>query len=267
MLPATLAYNVKRQVQHYLEATFNFRKRDEEAALREFINHPVNGLSKPLRSVRRPFDHGSSRRQYFDIEPSFLPFRHQWLAWKNLTSKGRTPRSTIITTGTGSGKTECFLYPLLDHCRREIEAGRKGIKAIVMYPMNALAADQAGRFAEGINRSGLYAGSGLSRKALVRIGLYTGRSNPAKPGGSDSSAVKIMTVTAEAGGGEVYGCITDHEAMQQDPPDILLTNYKMLDYLLIRPKDQEIGASTNRVACAIWRSTSCTPMMAPREPT
>ena len=42
---------------------------------------------------------------------------------------------TVIATGTGSGKTECFLYPILDHCRRQ--TGSKGIKAILIYPMNA----------------------------------------------------------------------------------------------------------------------------------
>jgi DEAD/DEAH box helicase domain-containing protein len=40
----------------------------------------------------------------------FAPFRHQWLAWQRLTSKGNHPRHTLVTTGTGSGKTECFMY-------------------------------------------------------------------------------------------------------------------------------------------------------------
>lgn len=47
----------------------------------------------------------------------------------------------MIATGTGSGKTECFLYPILEYCYRHI--GERGIKALIIYPMNALASDQA----------------------------------------------------------------------------------------------------------------------------
>jgi len=50
-----------------------------------------------------------------------------------------------VATGTGSGKTECFLYPILDHCYQH--RGEPGVKAILIYPMNALATDQDGRIA------------------------------------------------------------------------------------------------------------------------
>ena len=62
--------------------------------------------------------------------------------------------STLVATGTGSGKTESFLYPILDHCKN---VGRRGIKAIVIYPMNALATDQARR-AEFLTTRGLTRG-------------------------------------------------------------------------------------------------------------
>ena len=51
---------------------------------------------------------------------------------------------TLVTTGTGSGKTECFLLPALDHCARQRDAGAHGIKALILYPMNALANSQLG---------------------------------------------------------------------------------------------------------------------------
>jgi hypothetical protein len=89
-------------------------------------------------------------------------------AFARLTSKdGHAPQHTLVTTGTGSGKTECFLYPILDHCLRH--AGTPGIKAIILYPINALATDQAGRLArliagderlQGRLRAGLYVGDG-----------------------------------------------------------------------------------------------------------
>lgn len=135
MLPATIAQDIRQQVLHYLEATFNFRRHDEEDALRRFISDPESGLFKgPWLQVRRPFRPAADKgEQFFDFPVPFLPFRHQWLAWQRLTSKSQAPRSTLVTTGTGSGKTECFLFPILDHCFREHLAGRKGIKAIILY--------------------------------------------------------------------------------------------------------------------------------------
>src|SRR4051812_18406697 len=104
MLPATLAQDVKRQIRHYLEATFNFRRPDEEVALSAFVNDPVNGLFKgPWVQVRRPFrpaPDGWDPAALVDVMPPFHPFRHQWQAWHRLSSKGREPESTIVTTGT-----------------------------------------------------------------------------------------------------------------------------------------------------------------------
>lgn len=135
--------------------------------------------------LKRPFQLAStSGEQFFDLLVPFTPFRHQWLAWERLTSKGHTPKSTLITTGTGSSKTECFLYPLFDHCLRQNQQGSSaGIKAIVLYPMNALAADQAGRFAEEILCSDQLSFEAkvqgqTVRQARIRVGMYTGRMQP-----------------------------------------------------------------------------------------
>lgn len=121
-----------------------------------------------------------------------------------------------MTTGTGSGKTECFLYPLLDHTRRELEAGRPGIKAIVLYPMNALASDQASRFAEAI-------AADERLRGRLRVGLFVGGSGTQREMGP-------------------HGVIDDNDRLRKHPPDILLTNYRMLDLLLQRPKDLGVWA-------------------------
>ena len=252
MLPATLAQDVKNQVRHYLEATFPMRKPEMEAALGQFFNDPENGIFKgPWLQLKRPFRLANSDgNQFFDLHVSFAPFKHQFDAWRRLTSKDNHPKPTIVTTGTGSGKTECFLYPLLDHCIREHLAGRKqGIKAIVLYPMNALASDQAGRFAEEILKSDqlsyeLDVNGKKIRKARVRVGLYTGRMQPGKEDKGvdlDSTYREVQIIPSEKTGGKpAYVAITNRDEMQNSPPDILLTNYKMLDYLLMRPKDRDI---------------------------
>jgi DEAD/DEAH box helicase domain-containing protein len=106
---------------------------------------------------------------------------------------------------------------VLDHCARANSEGQGGIKALVIYPMNALAADQARRFAEVVAQTPAFKG--------LRVGLFVG-GRIGKPGSG-----MVMGAT------EV---ITDRETLRKDPPDVLLTNYKMLDYLLIRPKDRKL---------------------------
>jgi len=217
MLPATLALEVKKQVLHYLEATFPMRDPEVEKALGSFFQDPQKGVFKgPWLQLKRPFRLASnSGEQFFDLKVPFTPFRHQWESWQRLTSKGKTPKHTLVTTGTGSGKTECFLYPLLDHCLRQQVSGKKqGIKAIVLYPMNALASDQAGRFAEEILKSDQLSydadiNGKMIRKAKIRVGLYTGRMQPGQEDRSDADSGtwrEVRIIPPEETGGKPAGC-------------------------------------------------------------
>ena len=232
MLPAHLAENIRKQVLFYLQSTFDFRDPAVEKAFERFLTDPDTGLFKgPWVQLRRPFRPADAGETVpFDFPVAFHPFKHQNRSWRRLSSKSQQPKPTIVTTGTGSGKTECFLFPILDHCLRARRDGQKGIKAIILYPMNALAADQEKRFARVIWQTKAL------RDAGVRVGNYTGRYDPSDPGASASSGTKAM--------GEKHG-ISNHAVQQDDPPDILLTNYKMLDYLLMRPQDQRLWRFNN----------------------
>jgi DEAD/DEAH box helicase domain-containing protein len=152
MLPVHLADNIRKQVLYYLQSTFSFRDKRVARAFENFLEDPETGLFKgPWVQLRRPFRPVPEGAFIpFEIHVPFQPFWHQSRAGLRLFSWNQQPQSTIITTGTGSGKTECFSYPILDHCRRARLAGQHGIKAIVLYPMNALAADQEKRFARAI---------------------------------------------------------------------------------------------------------------------
>jgi DEAD/DEAH box helicase domain-containing protein len=227
MLPAHLAENIRKQVLFYLQSTFDFRDRAVEKAFEKFLTDADTGLFKgPWVQLRRPFRPADADETVpFDFPVAFHPFKHQNRSWRRLSSNGQQPQPTIVTTGTASGKTECFLFPILDHVLRARVEGQQGIKAIILYPMNALAADQEKRFARVIwNTKAL-------RDAGIRVGNYTGRYDPSDPGAAASSGTMAM--------GEEHG-ISNHQAQQDDPPDILLTNYKMLDYLLLRPQDQRL---------------------------
>lgn len=134
-------------------------------------------------------------------------------------------RNLIIATGTGSGKTECFLYPILNHLFTEMENGtlqQPGVRALLLYPMNALANDQVARL----------------RKIAemfpeITFGRYTGETEPEYK----KALNKYRTYHNEDPLTNELIC-RDH--MQKNPPHILFTNYAMLEYLLIRPKDSPL---------------------------
>ncbi len=80
----------------------------------------------------------------------------------------------------------------------------------------------------------------------LRVGLFVG---------GDGQGTRSMSADQ---------VITDKDTLRKNPPDVLLTNYKMLDYLLMRPTDQKLWHITGRTHCAIWWWMSCTPLMALR---
>ena len=132
MLPAHIAENIKKQVLFYLQSTFSFRDKQVEKAFTRFLEDPETGIFKgPWIQIRRPFRPAPEGAVFpLDINIPFHPFLHQYKAWIRLSGKDKKPESTIVTTGTGSGKTECFLFPILDHCLRARQQGQKGIKCI-----------------------------------------------------------------------------------------------------------------------------------------
>lgn len=222
--PAVVASELRSSLLDYLRTTFKLQNRALERALFAFLEDPECGLFRgPYVDVRLPFVQAPPdwrERVPLDDVPPFRPYAHQLQAFERLGSRGQAPQPTLITTGTGSGKTECFLYPLLDHCRRARQQGQGGIKAIVLYPMNALASDQAARFAQELSKPGL---------ASVSAGLYVG--------GRGRQAVASPDAL-----------IDDRDVLRKSPPDILLTNYKMLDLLLMRPADAPLWKDTQHLS-------------------
>ncbi|MFZ2956172.1 MAG: DEAD/DEAH box helicase [Candidatus Ozemobacteraceae bacterium] len=183
-----------------------------------FLDEPGNLFKGPFASVLLPFCKGlKGRNFFFDLQLRYPAYLHQEKAFQRLA--GTPPKPTIIATGTGSGKTGCFLFPILNHCLKN--RGEKGIKAILIYPMNALANDQTVRLARTIRDN-------PKLQNQLSAGLYVGQ--------RESSPAKVMTRE---------GIITDREILRKQPPDILLTNYKMLDYLMIRPQDTPLWSQQN----------------------
>ena len=220
MLPLQQAREVRDSVIEYIKATYRFKEKDVSDAFYRFIEDKHNGLFKgPYISLKTPFVSATAEEGAnipLDIAPSFPPYKHQLQAFRQLSMKdGHKPEPTLLTTGTGSGKTECFLYPILDYCYHCNKYERQpGVKVIIMYPMNALASDQAKRLAETIwNDPRL--------KGKVTAGLFVGEGIDAKEYPCDMGSDHI---------------IENRNAIIDTVPDILLTNFKMLDYGLMRQR-------------------------------
>ena len=210
MLPSILAKKLQKGIGDYIETTFPMTNEPFKGSVQNLLATKDSVYHEPYIAVRLPFRVASELPTCFEaIHPEYLPYVHQQKAFDRLT--GDDGRSTLVATGTGSGKTECFLYPILEYCYQH--RGERGIKALIIYPMNALASDQAKRIAELIYNSPELRGN-------VTAGMYVG--------GQEETPARMMSE---------HGVITDHETMLNSTPDILMTNYKMLDYLLVRPKD------------------------------
>lgn len=219
MLPAVVASELQDAISRFLRSAFPVATQyfqdagtaapDAHRLIDDLITRPEALFKGPYLNVKLPFRQADAATSPFRHVPlPFTPYRHQHKAFTRLT--GDAPQSTIVATGTGSGKTECFMLPVLDDCLHRRE---RGIKAIIIYPMNALATDQAKRFAKEVAKL----------DTQLTVGLYVG--------GGQHQAHEHM------GPDHVS---TSHKQLRKYPPDILLTNYKMLDFLLMRPKDQPL---------------------------
>jgi superfamily II DNA/RNA helicase/RNA polymerase subunit RPABC4/transcription elongation factor Spt4 len=141
-----------------------------------------------------------------DISKGKKPYKHQISAWKEINSG----KNYIISSGTSSGKTESFVYPIIDYC---IKNPSEGIKAILIYPTKALANNHAKRFGQIIDRVNEIA------KTKIKFGLFDAETDDRK---RDELNYKSELKTKED--------------IISGKPDILMTNYAMLERLLIDPK-------------------------------
>ena len=159
MLPSLVARDIEKGLRSYVSKEFPVSTRaftrGRKSVIDAFLDRQGSLTKGPWVEVNLPFRKVSPDEKipftHLDIQKlapeQFPPYVHQKKAFDRLQWKNA--RSTLVATGTGSGKTECFLYPILDYC---LANSKKGIKAIIIYPMNALASDQEKRLASLISK-------------------------------------------------------------------------------------------------------------------
>lgn len=328
MAPRTIAEtitDIRQALQEYIEATYHvgnpelvaqrhglleqegvlFRAPYIESTPRYTVGRPFADLDIPevakslLSSLAHP-THGQSSLLY---DP---PYEHQATA---LEATLRDGMSLVITTGTGSGKTESFLLPALGKLATEAEGNpgafqASAVRTLLLYPMNALVNDQLGRlrllfgdprvsaqftawagrparFARYTSRT-LYPGVRKVKKDTVRlksienfyIALLEASNDPASPEHEQAAALvanlrsrgkwpskpDLQAWFGKSGAhwknrsGEFVRavlrpddaeCFTRHEVLA-DPPDVLVTNYSMLEYMLMRPLERPVFDATRQ---------------------
>lgn len=214
------------------------------------------------------------------------PYEHQVKALDDFYQG----KDLFVTTGTGSGKTECFMWPMVSSIVKEAVEKKKswkqrGVRALMIYPMNALVSDQLGRLRimigdVGGNFHNVFYDNVKDQTARVpQFGMYTGRTP--YPGDNDDNQSKELAKTLEdslINKGELvlqklidvgkypskYNLeeyignlkqgkhithdmdaeLISRQEIQQSCPDILITNYSMLEYMLMRHIEQPIWNNT-----------------------
>ena len=148
----------------------------------------------------------------------------------------RDSKNLLVATGTGSGKTETFLYPIANMLLTDKEPDKPGVRALLIYPMNALANDQL------YYRIAPLFGSHLKEYGIT-FGRYTGQVKANAKRSEEESRLfsnqKLMRALGEPDHIPANWRLT-REEMLNDPPKVLITNYAMLEHLLLLPRNARL---------------------------
>jgi ATP-dependent helicase YprA (DUF1998 family) len=222
--------------KRYLRSLLPIRDARIAAALDHEITHSDLLAKGPLLEATPPYAHGAALETLIQegiLSPAFrkldseaLPLgRPLYVHQEQAIRKVAAGRNVIVATGTGSGKTEGFLTPILDALSAEHARGElgPGVRALLLYPMNALANDQMKRLRQV-----------LANAPYIKFGRYVGDTEE-----SDNKAAETFG-RLNPGETQLPNELLSRRAMRVTPPHILLTNYAMLEYLLLRPADMEL---------------------------
>jgi len=255
--PIVFTEKVVRSFLRYQLTAYPFADENLHTQMRQLLSldqtrqSPL--LKGPYVSLSRPFRQGAAVEE-LTADSTFHPhmlrripseithvYGHQEEAIRAIADG----RPTLVSTGTGSGKTECFLYPIVSRCLELRDEGAPaGISAVIVYPMNALAEDQLGRLRSLLAGTGIPFGMYVG-KTPERENEVTGIRLAAGASRADYEA-RLAMVRNEKRSETVHppeeACSREAMRTAGKQPRILLTNVKQLELLLTRQQDVELFA-------------------------
>ncbi len=230
---------IRQRYENYLKTSFYFKdpslRKSFQAALKEEGSLLKGPFPEPARGFKQGLNARALAQECFpDQIEGLLPalidrplYVHQECA---IRATYQNQQNIVVATGTASGKTESFLYPILFELYRQHLAGKlrePGVRAMILYPMNALANDQRERLGNICKDL-----SEAASRFKPTFGQYIGQT----PEDSKDNRRNAAARDEERLPGE----LVFRKEMRDAPPHILLTNYSMLEYLLIRPDDSPL---------------------------
>ncbi|MEX3517742.1 DEAD/DEAH box helicase [Corynebacterium camporealensis] len=229
--PVTAAEQITASYKRYLKTLLSPQDPRIAQAIGRRIDDNDSLFVGPILQLTPPFEPGHSPAELIDadlLHPDFSKFSHKiplerplYQHQENAFRKIQDGRNLVVSTGTGSGKTESFLVPILNDLLKESATTGldSGVRALLLYPMNALANDQVKRLREL-----------LKDCPEITFGRYTGET-------LETTKAALADYRDRNGSDPLPNELISREAMRENPPHILLTNYAMLEYLLLRPTD------------------------------
>lgn len=217
----------------YVTTSLKFNDDDLNKQLIDLLEKPDKFSKGPIIEATPPYKKGLTindlikegvlTNEFKSFNSSSLPLSRKLYVHqeKAIIKTCKDNKNIIVATGTGSGKTEAFMIPILNELIREKSIGQlnPGVRALLLYPMNALANDQMKRLR-----------SLLENEPDITFGIYTGETESFDENAYD----KHVRMHGEK---PLVNELISREQMKKTPPHILLTNYAMLEYLMLRPED------------------------------
>ncbi|MCA6557843.1 MAG: DEAD/DEAH box helicase, partial [Pseudanabaena sp. M114S2SP2A07QC] len=261
--PIKAITNPREDFIRYLLTAYPLRDRNLRERLEKNLRQPGIVWQQPYLEGSQPYQSAGSVRDL--VEQSILHprmtelsvpsdrrlYEHQQKAIQAVNNG----ENIIVATGTGSGKTECFLIPMLDMLLKEGDDLRdRGVRALILYPMNALVNDQVKRLRQLLCRQN-------PQQPLIKFGFYTSRTETEHEDAEESLRKELETYESS----ELQDLFTSFDKVNLStrdrlieeavkkiqtiqaisrrdiwdcPPHILVTNYSMLEHMLIRPTER-----------------------------
>ena len=257
--PIKASEHIRETYLRYLNTTFGLKHAELAEQFREIAWQSEGLFRGPILEVAPKYkkgrclldliDEGILSSEFLDYAPGLPKERaetclnlnrdlyvHQEQALRKIIGENR---NVVVATGTGSGKTESFLLPIIDYLLKERVAKRlgPGIRALLIYPMNALANDQVARLRQL-----------LPPETGITFGRYTGQTPQRYSQGLEAFKQENSGTVPQPNEMFCRDQILGSEPVKGEwphrdvapfvgPPHVLLTNFAMLEYLLMRPQD------------------------------